>query len=47
MPEKIVILFDLDNLLEPDVLAGDIIENLQSALEGFQALQSKLSKKSQ
>ena len=40
-------LADLDNLPEPDVLAEDIIENLQSALEGFQALQAKLSKKSQ
>ena len=36
-------LADLDNLPEPDVLAEDIIENLQSALEGFQALQAKLS----
>lgn len=40
-------LADLDNLPEPDVLAEDIIENLQSALEGFQALQAKLSKKNQ
>lgn len=40
-------LADLDNLPEPDVLAEDIIENLQSALEGFQALQAKLSKKGQ
>ena len=40
-------LADLDNLPEPDVLAEDIIENLQSALDGFQALQAKLSKKSQ
>ena len=29
-------LADLDNLPEPDVLASDIIENLQSALESFQ-----------
>ncbi len=35
-------LADLDNLPEPDVLAEDLIENLQSALEGFQALQMKL-----
>ena len=40
-------LADLDNLPEPDVLAEDIIENLQSALEGFRALQAKLSKKGQ
>ena len=40
-------LADLDNLPEPDVLAEDIIENLQSALDGFQALQAKLSKKGQ
>ena len=35
-------LTDLDNLPSPDVLAEDIIENLQSALESFQNLQSKL-----
>ncbi|MDO4803393.1 MAG: N-6 DNA methylase [Lachnospiraceae bacterium] len=37
-------LADLDNLPEPDVLAEDIIENLQSALDGFRALQDKLNK---
>lgn len=31
-------LADLDNLPEPDVLADEIIENLQSALESFQEL---------
>lgn len=35
-------LADLDNLPEPDVLAADIIENLQSALEGFQELMRQL-----
>lgn len=37
-------LADLDNLSSPDELADDIIENLQSALESFQALQGKLKK---
>ena len=35
---------DLDSLPEPDVLASDIIENLQSALESFQELQAQLGK---
>ena len=35
-------LADLDNLPSPDVLAEEIIENLQSALECFQTLQAKL-----
>lgn len=35
-------LADLDNLLSPDVLADDIIENLQSALESFQELKAQL-----
>ena len=35
-------LADLDNLPDPDVLADDIIENLQSALESFQELQKQL-----
>lgn len=35
-------LADLDNLPEPDVLADEIIENLQSALESFQELKSRL-----
>ena len=38
-------LADLDNLPSPDVLAADIIENLQSALESFQELQQQLMKK--
>jgi type I restriction enzyme M protein len=37
-------LADLDNLPEPDELAEDIIENLQSALESFQELQAQLGK---
>lgn len=35
-------LADLDNLPEPDVLADEIVENLQSALESFQELKSRL-----
>lgn len=35
-------LADLDNLPSPDVLAGDIIENLQSALDSFQELMEQL-----
>ena len=35
-------LADLDNLPNPDVLADDIIENLQSALESFQELKKQL-----
>ena len=34
----------LDNLPEPDELAADIIENLQSALESFQELMGQLKK---
>lgn len=36
-------LADLDNLPDPDILADDIIENLQSALESFQELKKQLS----
>ena len=36
-------LADLDNLPNPDVLADDIIENLQSALESFQELNKQLN----
>ena len=36
-------LADLDNLPDPDVLADDIIENLESALESFQELKKQLS----
>jgi type I restriction enzyme M protein len=35
-------LADLDSLPSPDVLADDIIENLQSALESFQELKVQL-----
>ena len=35
-------LADLDNLPSPDVLADDIIENLQSALESFRELKAQL-----
>ena len=35
-------LADLDNLPEPDELAADIIENLQSALNSFQELMTQL-----
>ena len=38
-------LADLDSLPEPDVLASDIIENLQSALESFQELQAQLNRR--
>ena len=38
-------LADLDNLPSPDELAADIIENLQSALDSFLALQGQLNKK--
>ena len=37
-------LADLDNLPDPDVLAADIIENLQSALESFRELEEQLRK---
>lgn len=35
-------LADLDNLPSPDVLADEIIENLQSALESFENLKEQL-----
>lgn len=37
-------LADLDNLPEPDVLASDIIDNLQSAIDSFNALMGTLNK---
>ena len=37
-------LADLDNLPDPDELASDIIENLQSALQGFTELQAQLKR---
>ena len=36
-------LADLDSLPDPDMLAMDIIENLQSALESFQELRNQLA----
>ena len=36
-------LADLDNLPDPETLADDIIENLQSALESFQELKKQLN----
>lgn len=38
-------LADLDNLPNPDELANDIIENLESALESFKELRQQLSNK--
>ena len=37
-------LADLDNLPNPDILANEIIENLQSALESFNELRATLNK---
>lgn len=37
-------LADLDNLPDPDVLASDIIDNLQSALDSFNELKVQLEK---
>jgi len=37
-------LADLDNLPDPDVLAADIIENLQSAMDSFNELMAALKK---
>ena len=37
-------LADLDNLPSPDVLADEIIDNLQSAMESFEELKTQLSK---
>ena len=37
-------LADLDNLPDPDELAADIIDNLQSALDGFNELLRLLNK---
>jgi type I restriction enzyme M protein len=38
-------LTDLDNLPDPDILAGDIIENIESTLEGFKDLMATLNGK--
>jgi type I restriction enzyme M protein len=35
---------DMENLPEPDVLANDIIENLEAGLESFKEVQGKLYK---
>jgi type I restriction enzyme M protein len=39
-------LADLDNLPDPDVLAEEIVENLESALDGFRNIIKQLDKKS-
>jgi len=38
-------LADLDNLPDPDVLAEDIIENLEAGLESFRQIMIKLNTK--
>lgn len=40
-------LADLDNLPDPDVLAGEIIENLEAGLESFRAIMITISGKSE
>ncbi len=35
-------LADLDNLPEPDILAGEIIENIEAGLESFMAIAAAL-----
>ena len=40
-------LADLNSLPDPDVLAADIIENLQSALDDFNGLQAILKKQAE
>ena len=35
---------DLDNLLNPDTLAEEIVENLESALDGFKTIIAQLKK---
>ena len=37
-------LADLDNLPDPDMLAEEIVENLESALDGFKAIIAQLKK---
>jgi type I restriction enzyme M protein len=39
-------LADLDNLPDPDVLAEEIVENLESALDGFKNIIAQLKKTS-
>lgn len=36
-------LADLDNLPDPDILAGEIIENIESALEGLKDLMATIN----
>jgi type I restriction enzyme M protein len=38
-------LADLDNLPDPDVLAEDIVENLEAGLESFRTIILSLNKK--
>ncbi|MEI7589859.1 MAG: SAM-dependent DNA methyltransferase, partial [Deltaproteobacteria bacterium] len=38
-------LADLDNLPDPDILANDIIENLEAAVESFKEIMVELNKK--
>ena len=38
-------LADLDNLPDPDVLANDIIENLEAGIESFKVIMEKLNNK--
>jgi len=38
---------DVDSLPAPDVIAAEIVENLQAALEAFQAVADELSKRPQ
>jgi type I restriction enzyme M protein len=35
-------LADLDNLPDPDILAGEIVENLEAGLENFREIVTKL-----
>ena len=35
-------LADLDNLPEPDIIAADIVENIEAALESFREIVGKL-----
>ena len=42
---KVKSLADLDNLPDPDVLAEDIIENLEAGLASFRAIMATLSRK--
>jgi type I restriction enzyme M protein len=37
-------LADLDSLPDPDVLAGEIMDNLETAMESFRAIMTELGK---